>query len=115
MRKSRRTTPKRTRIEPLRITRAWLTRHLQVALESLGRLSRTPLPTVMTVSVIAIALALPAGLYVITRNLGALSEVWSETAAISLFLKTDVDSEEARVLAEKLGKEPELVKVTLTP
>ncbi len=113
MRKSRRTTPKRTRVEPMRITRAWLTHHLQVALESLGRLSRTPLPTVMTVSVIAIALALPAGLYVITRNLGTLSEVWSETAAISLFLKTDVELEQARALAEQLGKEPDLVKVTL--
>lgn len=46
-------------------------RHLQVMLYSLGQLSRTPVASVMTVLVIGIALALPAGLYVLLKKCGA--------------------------------------------
>jgi len=67
----------------------------------------------MTVAVIAIALALPAGLYVLTRNLTALSESWDHTAAISIFLTLDTDIEQARVLAEKLKAHPDIQKTTL--
>lgn len=113
MRKSRRSRSKRTHIDPLRLARAWLANHLQVALESIERLARTPLPTGMTVAVIAIALALPTGLYVVTRNLSTLSEGWNQTAAISLFLKYNLEEEQAQTLAEHLAKRPELAEVNL--
>ena len=43
---------------------AWLTRHAQVAVSSLGQLTRTPVATSMTTLLIGIALALPASLHV---------------------------------------------------
>ena len=44
--------------------RSYRNHHKSVAVESLQRLLSTPLPTLMTVLVLAIAIALPTGLYV---------------------------------------------------
>ncbi|MCG6861749.1 MAG: permease-like cell division protein FtsX [Chromatiaceae bacterium] len=90
-----------------------MSRHVQVALESLGRLLRSPLPTLMTLAVIAIVLALPASLYVLTRNLTLLSESWDQTAAISVFLTMDTDVERAQALAAELEPNPKLDRVTV--
>ena len=64
----------------------YLLRHMQVALNSLGRLYRAPLASLMTAAVIGIALALPAGLYLLTGNLQQLSTRWDGAASLSLFL-----------------------------
>lgn len=68
----------------------YLLRHAQVALASLGELWRQPLATLMTILVIGIALALPAGLYVLHKNVEQLSGEWQQASRISLFLKADV-------------------------
>jgi len=86
---------------------------MQVALGSLGRLLRNPWATGMTVAVIAIAITLPASLYVLTRNLNLLSESWDQTTAISLFLTPDTDIEQARAVAAALEAHPNLDQVTL--
>nr|WP_242467307.1 permease-like cell division protein FtsX [Thiocapsa imhoffii] len=80
----------------------WLNRHLQNAVATLGRLMRTPLPTGMTVAVIGISLALPAALFVATENLRTMAGGWEQAAAASLFLRQDIDDEEANRLAERL-------------
>ena len=67
----------------------------------------------MTVAVIAIALALPAGLYLLTRNLNALSKSWDQTTAISLFLTMDTDVGQARALAARLEARPGLGQISL--
>lgn len=104
---------RRGRIRPLRLLAAWLSHHLQGALASLGRLLGNPLPTAMTVAVIAIALALPAGLYVLTRNMNALSKSWDQTTGISLFLTMDTDIGQAQALVAELEAHPDLERVTL--
>jgi len=113
MTKRRPSAPRRARVRLGFLPASWLRNHLQVVLASLGRLSRNPLPTAMTVAVIAIALALPAGVYVLTRNLVALSESWDQTGTISLFLKMGTAIEQARTLAAKLEAHPALRRVTL--
>lgn len=108
----RRHPPLRRPRRPLyRAPAAWLGQHGQGALASLGRLLRSPLPTFMTVAVIGIALALPGGLYVLTRNLAALGDGWEETTAISLFLRSEVSAKQAASLAERLRKRPDLEEV----
>ena len=82
-------------------------------MSTLGRLSRTPLPTLMTVFMIGIALALPGALYVLTRNLERLGDGWERTAAISLFLKAEVDVEKADALVRRLTGRPELESINL--
>jgi hypothetical protein len=76
----------RRRLNP----RIWLLRHLQAALSSLGRLSRSPISTIMTVAVIGIAMALPTGLHVLLDNVHQLAGRWDSAATISLFLQQTV-------------------------
>jgi cell division transport system permease protein len=91
----------------------WLHQHLQTAVATLGRLRRSPLPTGMTVTVIGIALALPAALFVVTENLRTMAGGWDQAAAVSVFLKQEVDDEAAARLAQELGTRPELAQVHL--
>jgi len=91
----------------------WFAQHLASARDALRRLLRTPLPTAMTIAVIGISLALPAALYVLTGNLRLMVSHWDETAAISLFLRQEVDDVAAAALAERLRAHPELDDVRL--
>ncbi len=91
----------------------YLQRHAQVALNSLGRLYRTPLASLMTAGVIGIALALPAGLYLLTGNLQRLSTQWDGGANLSVFLQHDVSIEQAQALERKLRTWPEIEQLEL--
>ena len=77
----------------------WLRHHRLSAADSLNRLLDGPVSTVMTLLVIGIALALPAGLSVALDNVGRLSANWDSPAQISVFLKGEVPDGEARELA----------------
>ena len=91
----------------------WLIRHAQVALASLGRLSRSPISTLMTAAVIGIALALPAGLHLLVNNLQALSGSWDGAASISLFLNQKVERDEADALTKQLERKTGIAEVRL--
>ncbi len=93
--------------------RIWVLRHLQAALSSLGRLSRTPLAALMTVAVIAIALALPAGLHLLLQNVQQISNRWDSAATISLFMQQGVDEAKAERTAKKLRAMDEVATVTM--
>jgi cell division transport system permease protein len=83
---------------------AWIARHFQVGLGSLGHLLRTPLASLMTVAVIGIALALPTGLLVLMGNLERVVQDWDGPASISLFLAAEVGDEAAQALGERIGR-----------
>ncbi|PCI06439.1 MAG: cell division protein FtsX [Gammaproteobacteria bacterium] len=90
--------PKKNRL------RTYLSNHLRVALGSLGRLYGQPVATFLTTAVIAIALALPVGLYIALDNIGQLSRGWDGSTQISLFLHTKVNTKEAQQLKQRLEK-----------
>ncbi len=81
---------------------AYLLNHAQVIVSSLGKLYRTPVSTLMTVAVIAIALAFPAGLYVLLQNLQVVSGGWNGATQISLFAHMDVSDERAAEVGQQL-------------
>ncbi|MCP4996465.1 MAG: ABC transporter permease [Gammaproteobacteria bacterium] len=89
----------------------WVLRHIQVALASLGRLSRAPLPTLLTSTVIGIALALPAAMQLVLVNVQDLSGRWDGASSISLFLKTEADDKSLHRLAVKLQQHPMIQQV----
>ncbi len=84
--------------------RAWFIHHLRTLIASLGFLWRNAISSLMTIAVIAIALALPAGLYAMLDNLSRASIGWDDSAQISLFLKDSVTEEQAEALADKLTR-----------
>lgn len=67
---------------------SYLAHHRSSARDSLQRLLRTPVQTVLTMLVMAIALALPATLMVALGNVQALGERWDSGPRITLFLHT---------------------------
>ncbi|PCJ45838.1 MAG: cell division protein FtsX [Moraxellaceae bacterium] len=84
--------------------------HKEVAIESLQRLLSTPIPTLMTVLVLAIAIALPAGLYVMLKNAQLLSRDWDGSAQISLYLQQDVSSATGKELATDLNRRVDIAR-----
>ena len=80
---------------------AWLGHHRDSALLTLQRLSQAPLAAAMTVAAMAVALLLPASLYVLTDNLKALGGYWEGSAAISVFLQPGIEETTAADLAEQ--------------
>jgi len=89
----------------------YLLRHMQVMLFTLGRIWRQPLASLMTFMVIGIALALPASLYVLLKNIEKVSTQWDDVAQISLFLKQDVNETQAQKLVSELKAWPEITAV----
>ncbi len=89
----------------------YFSHHLWVAVSTLGGLWRTPLSTFLTSSVIAIALALPAGLYVLLQNVQQLSSTWENSSQISVFLKQDQSERQAQNLRDQLQRWPEIKEI----
>ncbi len=82
----------------------WLARHVQVLFYTLGRLYRAPLSTLLSVMVIGIALALPAGLHVLVNNTRAISGSFEGAARISVFLKRETSENQRDALADVLRR-----------
>jgi len=92
-----------------------MSRHLQALLGSLGRLARSPLATLLTVFVIALALALPAALKVFVSNSQAATGNFASAVDLSVYLKTDVPLAKAQQLAQAARQRPDVAEVTLIP
>ncbi len=82
--------------------RAYLLRHAQVLLSSIGQLARMPGSTLMSVGVIGITLALPGLLYLLVANAERVSSEWHGGTHVSLFLRAGVTAEQAQSLATAL-------------
>lgn len=80
----------------------WLTRHAQSAIGSLGTLSRNPVATTLTVTVIGIALALPAALGVLVQSGRTLAGGWADVRDFSVYLEPGVGLDRAEALAREL-------------
>lgn len=87
--------------------------HLWVAKDSLHRLLITPFSTMMTVAVIAIALSLPAGLYVLLNDLQSVVGGWQGSAQISVFLKKSVGDPQSRSVRQSIANWNEISSVDL--
>ena len=95
--------------------RHYLLLHVQNLLAAFGRLVNQPVGSAMTVIVIAIALALPAGLRVLLNNFEALSGSWAGAIDFSVYLDMDVSEERARSIALELEARDDVTQVTLVP
>jgi len=76
--------------------------HSWVAISTLGLLSRTPFSSLLTAAVMAIALSLPVGLFVLLDNVRGLVSNWENTHQISVYLKSEINEEEALNLAKRI-------------
>lgn len=79
-----------------------MSRHWRTLMGTLRRLAGTPLATLVTVSVIGIALSLPAGLYLLLSNLSQAGDTLETQPQISLFLKLDAGKDTQRKIEQQL-------------
>lgn len=79
----------------------WAARHAQTLVGSLGRIVQQPLATLMTVTVIAVALALPLCLNVFLQNTRTATANWNQTFDISVYM----DKKASAARTEGLAKE----------
>lgn len=84
---------------------SWGISHVRCLLESLGRMHRRWVASLLSILVIGIALALPAGLYILVKNLDSLASSWHQSVQISLYLKQDISASEGQKLSDKLASE----------
>lgn len=85
------------------LARSWARLHVQTLVGSLGRLAGQPIATAMTMAVIGIALALPAGLHLLVTNIQGLSGHWDDSIELSVYLAPGQPEARARELALELG------------
>lgn len=81
-------------------------RHMQALLGSLGRLARQPLATLLTILVIAIALALPAALYLVVANMRGVTAGLDDTVQLSAYLAVATTDAEAKRISTAIASKP---------
>lgn len=93
--------------------KSWIRHHKSTARQSLQRLWLTPLPSFMTLAVLAIALALPGLMFVGLKNINHLSGEWKGDPRISLYLQKTLPAEEAERFSQKMLLRTDLAAVEL--
>ncbi|KTF41653.1 permease-like cell division protein FtsX [Xanthomonas translucens] len=91
----------------------WWDHHLHSIVYSLGRAMRKPWATLLTMAVMALALALPLGLSIALDNLKQFAGSVQQSRDINVFLKTGVDAAAANTLATTLRGRADVAAVAL--
>lgn len=92
---------------------AWRDAHLYSMFSSFGRIARRPGATLLTVGVMAIALALPLCLGLLLQNLERISGSFRAAGEVSLFLQPKLEASEVDALRLRVAQQPGVVAVAL--
>ncbi|OFE13197.1 hypothetical protein PHACT_08620 [Pseudohongiella acticola] len=90
---------------------AWLSIHRECAVDALRRLWQQPASSAMTLAVIAIALLLPALLYVTGKNLSQFDSGLAQANVVTVYLRSDASQGDVDQLQQLLATH-ELVSTT---
>ncbi len=90
---------------------AYFRNHQMVAVESLAKLLATPMSSLLTWLVIAIALTLPGALYMAVNNLQQLSGHFEASGQMTVFLSTDIREVDTTALRLKVSSLEQVNKV----
>ena len=88
--------------------RSWLRDHGRALRDAMTRLAASPMASVLSVVVMAIALSLPVGLYLGLSQLQSFSRQLSSAPQISIFMTLDADGGDAAAIEQKLRADPEV-------
>jgi len=95
--------------------RGWARRQMYSFFSSIGALLSHRVGTLMTVLVLGVAMALPLGLHVTLSNLEGLDLQEEEWGAITVFLRNDTATEDAKRLAEAVNTGTEATATLISP
>jgi cell division transport system permease protein len=91
----------------------WVARHGQAFVSSAGHLARHRFATLLTVTVMGLALALPLALQVLVRNVRGATGDFSDAIGLSVYLKPEASEQQARQFAKTAGEHQGVARVTL--
>jgi cell division transport system permease protein len=91
--------------------RSWLERHAQTLVGSLGRMVQAPLAALMTMAVIAIALALPLLLGVFLSNVRSATAHWNQALDISVYMDKRAAAAQSQAVAQQIRSRPDVSAV----
>jgi cell division transport system permease protein len=87
--------------------------HADTSRDALRRMVASPVPAFLTILVLAIALALPTGLYSVLKNVRSVMAGWADDQVrMSVFLKTSVADAEAERLVKQVAARDDVSRVT---
>jgi|UPI0003741696 cell division transport system permease protein len=92
---------------------AYFDLHAHALFSSLGRLVDSPYTSIMTITVLAIAISLASGFYIVVANLQQLAGNLEASNQISLFLRDDISDANARKFAASIKRNPSVQEVKL--
>lgn len=81
---------------------AYFARHAQVLVGSLGRLAQHPFASLMTMGVIAVALALPLFLSLLLQNASVATGNWNQAYDLSVYMDKKANAARVQSLAKQL-------------
>ncbi|MDZ7748019.1 MAG: permease-like cell division protein FtsX [Halofilum sp. (in: g-proteobacteria)] len=90
---------------------AWLQEHPRAALGSLGRMWRNPAASLLTVAVIAVALALPGALWMLLKNAERATGGWDTGARVSVYLEPGLDPARAATIGDRIAARDDVTVV----
>ena len=92
---------------------AWLNHHARSLVSSLGRAMRRPWATLLTIGVMAVALALPLGLWAVLDNIARFGGELRQSREITVFLKPALALDRAQALATTLRGRGDVASVVV--
>jgi cell division transport system permease protein len=93
--------------------RAYFSRHAQVLIGSLGRIVHQPFATLMTMGVIAVALALPLFLSLLLQNARSATGNWNEAYDLSVYVDKKATAVRVQSLAKQLRQRGDVATVRI--
>jgi cell division transport system permease protein len=92
---------------------AYLSRHAQVLIGSLGRIVHQPVAALMTMGVIAVALALPLFLSLLLQNARSATGNWNEAYDLSVYMEKKASGVRVQSLAKQLRQRGDVATVRI--
>jgi cell division transport system permease protein len=93
--------------------RAYFARHAQTLVGSLGRILHQPIATLMTMGVIAVALALPLLLNLLLQNVRDATVSWNNAYDLSVYMDKRASAARVQSLSKQLQKRDDVAAVRI--
>ncbi|GAC1663884.1 MAG: permease-like cell division protein FtsX [Steroidobacteraceae bacterium] len=94
-------------------TRAYFGRHAQTMIGSLGRIVRQPFASLMTMAVVAVALALPLFLNLLLTNVRTATGNWNDAFDLSVYMDKRASSNRVTAVAKQLRMRGDVAAVRI--
>ncbi|MBQ0832549.1 permease-like cell division protein FtsX [Marinobacter sp.] len=92
---------------------SYVKNHRKIARDSVGRMWRTPIASLMTWAVMGVALALPVALLLLLTSLQGVSAGWESSARVTVYMKLSASLNQTQELAREIRADSRVTELEL--